>query len=182
MDDGTRKDVIEDIKRYVDEKEIADIDANPAVYLRRTMETKPVFRAIFYYRCSRCCLENRRFQHLVITCEAFLPKDMRIEINSGRIGGGLRIWHGPVVIGADAVLGENVSLGPGVVVGKHHCKSPVIHDNVRINANSIVAGGIEIGENAIIGAGSVVISDVPANSVFAGNPARFLHHRKGKES
>lgn len=51
---------------------------------------------------------------------------------------------------------------------------PVIGDNVKICANAIVIGGITIGDNVTIGAGSVVTKSVPSDCVVAGNPARII--------
>ena len=51
---------------------------------------------------------------------------------------------------------------------------PVIGDNVYIAANATVIGGVNIGNNVIIGAGSVVVNDIPDNSVAVGNPARVI--------
>ena len=51
---------------------------------------------------------------------------------------------------------------------------PVIGDNVYIAANATVIGGVNIGNNVIVGAGSVVIKDIPDNSVVVGNPARII--------
>ncbi|GAA4380780.1 acyltransferase [Hymenobacter koreensis] len=53
-------------------------------------------------------------------------------------------------------------------------KPVVIDDNVFIGMNSIILKGVHIGRNAVIGAGSVVSRDVPANEIWAGNPARFV--------
>lgn len=50
----------------------------------------------------------------------------------------------------------------------------IIQDNVYIGINTIVLPGVVIGENSIIGAGSIVTKDIPANSVYAGVPARFI--------
>lgn len=50
----------------------------------------------------------------------------------------------------------------------------VIHDNVYLGVNTIVLPGVTIGENSIIGAGSIVTKDVPKNSVYAGVPAKFI--------
>lgn len=52
--------------------------------------------------------------------------------------------------------------------------TPVIGDNVNVGANVVIIGNITIGNNVIIGAGSVVVHDVPDNSVVAGNPARVI--------
>ena len=53
---------------------------------------------------------------------------------------------------------------------------PTIGNNVTVNANAVVIGAISIGDNAIIGAGSVVTKNVPADSVVVGNPARIIRH------
>lgn len=53
--------------------------------------------------------------------------------------------------------------------GSNH---PIIGDNVTVYSNAVVIGGIRIGNNVVIGAGSVVLSDCPDNSVWVGNPAR----------
>jgi len=53
-------------------------------------------------------------------------------------------------------------------------KKTIINDNVSIGSNSTILGGIEIGENSIIGAGSVITKNIPSNSIFAGNPAKFI--------
>jgi carbonic anhydrase/acetyltransferase-like protein (isoleucine patch superfamily) len=50
----------------------------------------------------------------------------------------------------------------------------VLEDNVWIGDSAIVCKGVTIGENSVIGAGAVVASDIPANSIAAGNPARVI--------
>ena len=58
----------------------------------------------------------------------------------------------------------------------HHrkCAPVVIENNVFIGAHCIILKGVSIGENSIIGAGSVVTKNVPANQIWAGNPAKFI--------
>ena len=54
------------------------------------------------------------------------------------------------------------------------CETTYLEENVSIGSNATIMGGVTIGKNSIIGAGSVVTKDVPENVIYAGNPARFL--------
>jgi serine O-acetyltransferase len=99
-----------------------------------------------------------------------------IEIHpAARIGGGLFIDHGAgVVIGETADIGRDVTLyqgvtlgGTGFATGKRH---PTVEDNVTIGSGAKLLGPITVGHGAKIGANSVVITDVPANSTVVGNP------------
>ena len=79
-------------------------------------------------------------------------------------------------------IGNNVKVGANVVImdGEAHQNDPragknapvVIEDNVWIGANVMVLKGVTIGRNSLIGAGSVVVKDIPANTVAAGNPCK----------
>ena len=112
-----------------------------------------------------------------------IPRTARktgIEIHPGAtIGKGLFIDHGiGVVIGETAIIGDNVTLYQGVTLGgtgkekgKRH---PTIGNNVMISAGAKVLGSFTIGENSKIGAGSVVLSEVPPNSTVVGVPGRIV--------
>ncbi len=108
-----------------------------------------------------------------------------IEIHPGAvIGKGLFIDHGSgVIIGETAVLGDNVTLYQGVTLGgtgkekgKRH---PTLEDNVMVSAGAKILGSFTIGENAKIGAGSVVLREVPPNCTVVGVPGRIV--RMGSE-
>ena len=73
-----------------------------------------------------------------------------------------------VVIGRDAVIGENVLIGQGVTIGKRNGRMPTIEDDVEIHANAVVIGGITVGQGSIIGAGAVVLKDVPPFTTVVG--------------
>jgi serine O-acetyltransferase len=99
-----------------------------------------------------------------------------IEIHpAARIGEGLFIDHGMgVVIGETAEIGTDVTLyqgvtlgGTGFATGKRH---PTVQDNVTIGSGAKLLGPIVVGHGSKIGAGSVVIHDVPPNSTVVGNP------------
>jgi serine O-acetyltransferase len=102
-----------------------------------------------------------------------------IEIHPGaRIGSRLFIDHGMgIVIGETCEIGDNVTIYQGVTLGgtgkekgKRH---PTVKDNALISSGAKVIGSITIGENAKIGAGSVVLQDVPPNSTVVGIPGRI---------
>ncbi len=103
-----------------------------------------------------------------------------IEIHpAARIGGGFFIDHGTgVVIGETAEIGENCLLYQGVTLGgtgketgKRH---PTLHNNVVVGTGAKVLGAITIGDNVKIGANSVVLHDVPKNSIVVGVPGRVI--------
>jgi serine O-acetyltransferase len=102
-----------------------------------------------------------------------------IEIHPAAVlGPGLFIDHGMgIVIGETAEVGRNVSILQGVTLGgtslKREKRHPTIGDNVMIGAGAKVIGGFTIGAGSRIGAGSVVVREVPENCVVVGVPGRI---------
>ena len=94
--------------------------------------------------------------------------------------------HGQVFVPEYSVLRKDCWLGPNVTVtNARYPKSPnakkelhgaTIGRNAKIGAQVTILPGIMIGDNALVGAGSVVVHDVPENTIVAGNPARFLRN------
>lgn len=106
---------------------------------------------------------------------------------AARMGHGIMIDHGTgVVIGETAVLGNDISILHGVTLGGSGKESgdrhPKINDGVMIGANASVLGNITVHQCAKIGAGSVVVSDVPAHSTVVGVPARIIGRAHGEQS
>src|ERR1700674_3773340 len=108
-----------------------------------------------------------------------------IEIHPGaQIGRRLFIDHGVgVVIGETAVVGDDVTLYQGVTLGgtgkEHGKRHPTIEDNVVVGGGAKILGNITVGKNCRIGAGSVVLRDVPENSTVVGVPGHIIF-REGK--
>lgn len=140
----------------------------------------PGFHALFFYRLSNWLWRNRLFLlgRFVSHIGRFFTG---VEIHPGAtIGKGFFIDHGMgVVIGETAEIGENVTLYHGVTLGgtswqkgKRH---PTLEDNVVVGAGAKILGPFKVGKNSIIGAGSVVVREVPPYSTVIGIPGRVVH-------
>ena len=104
-----------------------------------------------------------------------------IEIHpAAKVGPGLFIDHGlGVVIGETAEVGENVTILQGVTLGgtslRREKRHPTLGDNVVVGAGAKIIGAFKIGDGSRIGAGSVVVREVPPNSVVVGVPGRVTY-------
>lgn len=100
-----------------------------------------------------------------------------------KIGDGVRI-HSQAFIPEYTILGDGCWIGPNVVLtnaryplapdAKKMLRGPIIRSGAKIGANATLLPGVEIGENALVGAGAVVVRDVPPGQVVVGNPARVV--------
>jgi len=101
-------------------------------------------------------------------------------------GSGLQIFHGTgLVVHYRAQLGSNCILRQNTTLGSSHPDDPAaphLGDRVDVGCNACIIGGIKIGNDAVIGAGSVVIHDVPANAIVVGNPARVVRINSNTEA
>lgn len=96
-----------------------------------------------------------------------------------RIGPGARVFHGyGLVIHSHSIIGAGVTLRHGVTIGSKTkgglLQAPVLGDRVNVGASAIILGGVKVGNGSVIGAGAVVVKDVPAHAVVAGNPAQVI--------
>lgn len=123
------------------------------------------FRNIFYYRTKNNLL--RKLSKLVLRP---LPT---VEIGGGKIGPGFMIHHHSCVVFPEKA-GRNFRVGPGAVIGQNGGRYPVFGDDVYVAGNASVIGNVHIGNRVIIGAGAVVTHDIPDDSVYGGNPAKFI--------
>jgi len=166
------------IKRL--KNEIAVIkERDPAIHSSVEVFLYPSFRVMISYRFAhKLYLKKHYFLARYVSQRA--ARKTGIEIHPGAtIGDGFFIDHGNgVVIGETAEIGDNVTLYQGVTLGgtgkesgKRH---PTVCDNVMISAGAKVLGSFTIGANSKIGAGSVVLEEVPPNSTVVGVPGHVI--------
>lgn len=154
-------------------------ERDPAIKSPMEVLLYPSFRVMLRYRVAhKLYLKKHYFLARWISQRA--ARKTGIEIHPGAtIGKGLFIDHGAgVIIGETAVIGDNVTLYQGVTLGgtgkesgKRH---PTLEDNVMVSAGAKVIGSFTVGENSKIGAGSVVLKEVPPNCTVVGVPGRIV--------
>lgn len=161
-------------------REIAIIrDRDPAIKSDMEVFLYPSFKAILKYRKAHRLYEKKHY-FLARLISQRAARKTGIEIHPGAtIGKGLFIDHGHgVVIGETAIIGDNVTLYQGVTLGgtgkEHGKRHPTLEDNVMVGTGAKVLGSITIGANSMIGAGSVVLENVPPNSTVVGVPGRVV--------
>lgn len=140
----------------------------------------PGLWAVWYHRVShKLWSSNLRLSARVLSQVARFFTG--VDIHPGAtIGRRLFIDHATgVVIGETAIVGNDVTMYQGVTLGGtgkgHGKRHPTVCDGVFIGNNANVLGNITVGENSRVGAGSVVLSDVPPNSTVVGVPAHIVY-------
>lgn len=154
-------------------------ERDPAIKSNMEVFLYPGFKAILRYRYAHK-LYCKKHYFLARWISQRTARKTGIEIHPGAtIGKGLFIDHGNgVVIGETTIIGDNVTLYQGVTLGgtgkqcgKRH---PTLEDNVMVSVGAKVIGSFTVGENSKIGAGSVVLEEVPPNSTVVGVPGRVV--------
>jgi serine O-acetyltransferase len=154
-------------------------ERDPALHSTMEVLLYPSFKVMLHYRLAhKLYLRKHYFWARWVSQRAV--RKTGIEIHPGAtIGKGLFIDHGSgVIIGETAIVGDNVTLYQGVTLGgtgketgKRH---PTIEDNVMISAGAKIIGSFTVGENSKVGAGSVVLKEVPPNSTVVGVPGHVV--------
>lgn len=161
-------------------EEIAIIrERDPAIHSNLEVFLYPSFRVMLSYRrAHKHYLKGHYVRARWISQRAV--RKTGIEIHPGaRIGKGLFIDHGTgVIIGETTIIGDNCTLYQGVTLGgngketgKRH---PTLGNNVMVSAGAKILGSFKIGDNSKIGAGSVVLEEVPPCSTVVGVPGRVV--------
>ena len=141
-------------------------------------------RKAHYYKGRRMCLLQYLYCELK---KRRLSVKTQIQIPTiAKIGKGLFINHfGRVIVNSNAVLGNNVTICTGVVIGQTNRGkkqgAPQIADKVWIGANAVLVGKINIGTDVLIAPNSFVNFDVPPHSIVVGNPARIISRENATE-
>ena len=160
--------------------------------IRATMARDPAARSslevVLFYPGFHARLAHRAAHAMHIRGVPLVPRGLMhftrfvtgIEIHPGAvIGPRFFIDHGMgVVIGETAEIGADVTVYQGVTLGgtstRRIKRHPTLRDRVTVGAGAKVIGAVEIGENARIGAGSVVVTNVPANATVIGVPGHIV--------
>lgn len=165
--------------QYVKEEMQVIMERDAAIKTPMEVFLYPSFKAIMRHRVAHWLFEHKHY-FLARWYSQRTVRKTGIEIHPGaKIGKGLFIDHGNgVIIGETTIIGDNVTLYQGVTLGgtgkekgKRH---PTIENNVMISAGAKVLGSFTVGENSKIGAGSVVLSEVPPNCTVVGVPGRVV--------
>ncbi len=170
------------IKKYIEEEIKVVRERDPAIHNKWEVFLYASFWAVLMYRIAhRFYLKKHYFTARLISQ---IARDRTgIEIHPGaQIGKGFFIDHGSgVVVGETTIIGNNVTLYQGVTLGgtgkekgKRH---PTLEDNVMVSVGAKVLGSFTIGENSKIGAGSVVLNEIPPNCTVVGVPGKIVKCR-----
>ena len=160
-------------------------ERDPAIKSNMEVLLYPSFKVILHYRVAhKLYLKKHYFLARWVSQRAV--RKTGIEIHPGAtIGRGLFIDHGSgVIIGETTVIGDNVTLYRGVTLGgtgkEQGKRHPTLGDNVMVSAGAKILGSFTIGENSKIGAGSVVLEEVPPNCTVVGVPGRIVRRENQK--
>lgn len=172
MKSELREIIASDMKRYQNKMEmIKPIQVRYLLtYRKAAFYKKKSVRGIYYRLKLKMLSEKSGIQ---------IPTETKI-------GKGLFIAHfGTIIINPAAVIGDNINLAPGILIGKTNRGEkqgvPVIGNNVWIGANAVIVGNINIGDDVLIAPNAYVNTDVPPHSVVIGNPAVIHSKEKATE-
>lgn len=154
-------------------------ERDPAIHSSLEVFLYPSFKAMMMYRVAHKWYKSGHYFWARWLSQKAVRKT-GIEIHPGaQIGKGLFIDHGSgVIIGETTIIGDNCTLYQGVTLGgtgkEQGKRHPTLGNNVMVSAGAKVLGSFTIGDNCKIGAGSVVLEEVPPNCTVVGIPGRIV--------
>lgn len=172
-DDTVKCLINQDVDRYVKWDDVSTLSRNRRLYF---CLKKRDYLAVFKFRISKAGVFSKLLFYIG---RIFHRIPITVEI-AGSIGGGLLVSHMNSIV-SPKKSGDNLRVGPGVVIGRTQDGGPSFGNNVYVGANATVVGNIKVGNNVIIGAGSVVVRDIPDNCVAVGNPAKKVRDISEKD-
>lgn len=143
-----------------------NIKLPPRIQLLYLLHNNRYFRVLFYHRLGPI---------KSILIKWYIPGDRYFSISATtKIGKSVWIAHPYATILNAETIGDNFSCIHCTTLGATNKGRPTIGDNVSLGANVTIIGNVHIGNNVTIGAGSVVVKDIPDNSIAVGNPAKVI--------
>ena len=170
------KDIIHTIEEDINEIYHKDPACN---YFFQPLLFYKGFHALQAYRVANYWVEEKLSFSLYI--QSVVSEKFNVDIHpNAKMGKGIMVDHASgVVIGETAIVGDYSSIFHGVTLGgvgsEKGQRHPQVGKNVLLSANSTIVGNIKIGDNAKIGAGSVVLNDIPKDCTAVGVPAKVIN-------
>tara|TARA_R110000868_G_scaffold200988_2_gene448561 strand:- start:519 stop:1064 length:546 start_codon:yes stop_codon:yes gene_type:complete len=166
--------IYDDLYRYVGKRDFK-------ILLRYVIFTAG-FRYVFLFRKTQLASNKiTAFFWRVALRQCMLRTGIQIPEQT-KIGRGFRIVHfGNIVINPMAIIGKNFNIAQGATIGSAEGKLkgvPTIGDNVCIQPNATVVGGITIGDDVFIAPNAFVNFDVPNGAIVIGNPGQIINKEK----
>ena len=171
------KDIIHTIEEDINEIYHKDPACN---YFFQPLLFYKGFHALQAYRVANYWVEEKLSFSLYI--QSIVSEKFNVDIHpNAKMGKGIMVDHASgVVIGETAIVGDYSSIFHGVTLGgvgsEKGQRHPQVGKNVLLSANSTIVGNIKIGDNAKIGAGSVVLDDIPKDCTAVGVPAKVINN------